>query len=336
MTRAAAALAAAALPLVTACGGVAKAPAATSGVPRAGTVVGTLRLSARKESALLAARPGQLYAVVTTGSKAQFTVVREAGGAVTRKHVAFDLSNYLANVSAGPDGVYAGTAVIRRFSDVPDQLLRIDLQTLRVAARASFGASVSTVAQGGSLWAAIGDGRIVRLDPRTLKILRSQQVLTTTGGTLLAPAVGAGSLWVLAGEAPKLELVRLDAATLAIRSRTALAAQGVPAGSVHGVVARGTSVYLVGSEVAKIRADGSVAWKSGAAGGLEAGAVDGSALVGLAEGSPALVQLDARGRVVRRTALRDASAQLAVSGSDAWFVGNGGRGEGIVHVRLAR
>ena len=56
----------------------------------------------------------------------------------------------------------------------------------------------------------------------------------------------------------------------------------------------------------------------------------------IAGGTPALVRLDARGRVVRRTALHDASAQLAVSGRDAWFVGNGGHGDGIVHVRLAR
>lgn len=338
--RAAAALAAAALPLGPACGGVAKAPAAPPRQQQAGTVVGTLRLSAQQQSALLAARPGQLYAVVTSGRTSQFTVVREDGGTVTRRRVAFDLSNFLATVSAGRDGVYAGTAVIRRFRDVPDELLRIDPRTLRVVARASFPARVGTVEQGGSMWAAIGDGRIARLDPRTLKILRSQQVLSTpavgAGGTLSTPAVGAGSLWVLAGNAPKLELVRIDPATLAIRSRTALAGQGVPAGAVHAVVARGRSVYLVGSEVAAVRADGTVAWRSDAAPGLEAGDVAGSTLVGLVGGPPALVRLDARGRVVRRTALRDASGQLAVSGRDAWFVGDGGRGEGIVHVRLAR
>ena len=344
MTRAtrsaAVALAAAALPVVAACGDTATAPAAALRLPRAGIVVGTLRLSARRESALLAARPGRLYAIVTSGRTSQFTVVRDAGGAVTRTRVAFSLSNFLTHVSAGPDGFYAGTAVIRRFRDVPDELLRIDPRTLHVAARASFGASVRTVEQGGSVWAAIGDGRVVRLDPRTLKILGSQHVLSTAavaaGGSLSVPAVGAGSLWVLAGQAPNLELVRIDPATLAIRSRTALAAQGVPAGAVHAVVARGKSVYLIGSGVVAVRADGAVARKSDTAPELEAAEVDGSTLVGIAGGTPALVRLDARGRVVRRTALHDASAQLAVSGRDAWFVGNGGHGDGIVHVRLAR
>jgi hypothetical protein len=289
---------------------------------------------------LLAARLGQLYAVVTSGRTSQFTVLHEDGSAVTRRRVAFGLSNYLASVSAGRDGVYAGTAVIRRLRDVPDELLRIGPRTLRVVSRASFPATVSTVEQGGSMWATIGDGRVARLDPRTLKTLRSQQVLSPAevgaGGALSTPTVGAGSLWVLAGEAPKLELVRIDPATLAIQSRTALAAQGLPAGAVHAVVARGKSVYIVGSEVAAVRADGTVAWTSGAVPGLEAAEVAGSTLVGLVGGPPALVRLDARGRVVRRTALRDASAQLAVSGRDAWFVGDGGRGEGIVHVRLAR
>jgi hypothetical protein len=279
--------------------------------------------------------------VTTAGRDSQFTALREAGGKVTRTRIAFPLSSFLSSVSAGPDGLYVGSAVIRRFEDVPDRLLRIDPRTLRVVAHASFGARISTVEQARSMWAALGDGRIVRLDPRTLKVLRAQQVLTATeaaaaGGGLSAPAVGAGSLWVLAGGGPKLELVRLDPATLAIRSRTPLAAQGVLPGSVHAVVAHGKSVYLVGSEVVGIRADGAVTWTSTAAPELDAAEVDGSTLVGLAGARPALVRLDVHGHVARRTSLRDVSAQLAVSGRDAWFVGNGGRGDGIVHVRLNR
>jgi hypothetical protein len=301
-------------------------------------VVGTLRLSPARETALLAARPGRLYAIVTAGRAPQFTVMRIAGSAVTKKRVAFGLASYLGNVTTGPDGLYAGTAVIHRFRNVPDQLLRIDLQTLRVATRASFPASVRTVEQGRSLWAAIGDGRVVRLDPRTLKVVRSQRVLPASaiasGEGLSAPALGAGSLWVLAGSSVNLELVRIDPATLAIRSRTALADHGVRAGAVHAVVAQGKSVYLIGAQVAAIRADGTVAWTSDTL--IEAAAVKASTLVGLVSAPAALVRFDVHGRVVARTALRDASAQLAVSGRDAWFVGNAGRGDGIVHVRLAR
>jgi hypothetical protein len=335
--RAAVAVSAASIP-VAAAGACAAAPAALR-LPQAGRLVGTLHLSPR-QSALLASHAGRLYATVTSGRTSQFTVVRETGGAVTRRRVVFRLSKYLANVSAGPDGVYAGTAVIRRFRHVPDELLRIDPRTLRVVARARFGASVSTVEQGRSLWAAIGDGRVARLDPRSLRVLRSQRVLpaaaVASGEALSAPAVGAGSLWVLAGSAPRLELVRIDPSTLAIRSRTALAAHGVPAGAVHAVIAEGTRVYLVGSVIVRVRANGTVAATSGSVPGLETAQVDGATLVGLLGARPALVRLGSRGRVIRRTALRDASAELVVSGRNAWFLGDGGRGNGIVHVRLAR
>jgi len=312
--------------------------AAAQPVPRAGTLVGTLRLSPR-ESALLAARGGRLYAVVTTGRALHFTIMRAADGAVTRTRVPFALSNYLANVSAGPDGIYAGTAVIHRLRDVPDELVRIDPRTLRVVARASFGASIGTIELGRSMWAALGDGRVARLDPRSLRVLRSQRVLPTAavsaGSRLSTPTVGAGSLWVLAGSTPRLELVRIEPSTLAIRSRTPLATHGIRAGTVHSVVARGSSVYLVGSVVVRVGANGRLG-RPAAVPGLETAQVDGSTLVGLLGARPALVRLDSRGHVVRRTALRDASAQLTLSGRDAWFLGNGGRGNGIVHARLGR
>lgn len=47
-----------------------------------------------------------------------------------------------------------------------------------------------------------------------------------------------------------------------------------------------------------------------------------------------LVLLDARGRIRAKTALPSGGGQLTVSGDDAWFVGNVGHGNGIVHVRL--
>jgi hypothetical protein len=172
-----------------------------------------------------------------------------------------------------------------------------------------------------------------------LLLLRAQRVLSnavvSAGGTLSAPAVGAGSLWVLAGSAPRLELVRIEPSTLAIRSRTPLAAHGIHPGTVHDVVARGSNVYLVGSVVVRVRANGGLGRPS-AVTGLEAAQVGGSTVVGLLGAPPALVRLDSRGRIVRRTALRDSSGMLAVGGRDAWFLGNGGRGSGIVHARLAR
>jgi hypothetical protein len=44
--------------------------------------------------------------------------------------------------------------------------------------------------------------------------------------------------------------------------------------------------------------------------------------------------LEAQGRVTASTSVRDLSGKLTVSGEDAWFLGEAGAGNGIVHVRL--
>jgi hypothetical protein len=58
-------------------------------------------------------------------------------------------------------------------------------------------------------------------------------------------------------------------------------------------------------------------------------------LVGLTAETPALVLLDRDGRILARTTFADAGADLAVSGQDAWFLGDAGQGNGIVHVHVA-
>jgi hypothetical protein len=68
---------------------------------------------------------------------------------------------------------------------------------------------------------------------------------------------------------------------------------------------------------------------------LDAAAVYGKGLVGLNDGKLALELLDAQGRVTASTSLRDLGGEIAVSGDNAWFLGNAGGGNGIVHVRLA-
>jgi hypothetical protein len=47
------------------------------------------------------------------------------------------------------------------------------------------------------------------------------------------------------------------------------------------------------------------------------------------------VLLDADGRILAKTALADAGTEIAVSGQDAWFLGDAGLGNGIVHARVA-
>src|SRR3984893_13248357 len=95
-------------------------------LPQAGRVVGTLRFSVH-ETELLTARDGSLFALVFRETSHRVDVVRwGSAGDVTRRRMSFRLSYYLSDMSAGPYGVYVGTAVIRRFTNAPDRLLRID------------------------------------------------------------------------------------------------------------------------------------------------------------------------------------------------------------------
>jgi hypothetical protein len=313
------------------------------GLPQVGTTEGTVRVSVR-DTVLFAARGRSLFALlVPPGRATSVTVMRvEHTDAATRKRVSFNLpgGGYLADVSAGPDGIYAGTAVIRRFTEAPDELVRIDPRTLTIEARASFPASVATVEQGSRLWAAIGDGRVVRLDPRTLAIEASRRVLAAAAAasgavSLSKPAVGLGSVWVLAGNATDLELVRLDTTSLAIRSRTRVPTGGRLAQALNHVSADSSHIYLVGDAVATVGADGKLRGRPVLVGGLANAAIHGTGLLGLTAERPALVLLDRDGRIRARTTFADAGAELAVSGQDAWFLGDAGRGNGIVHVQVA-
>lgn len=179
----------------------------TGGVlPQAGSVVGTLPLSPQ-ETVQFATRQGTLFVlVIEPGQAHSISIFRldHEGTTNTRKRVQFPLPAYLSDISAGPDGIYAGTAVVRRFTNARDELIRIDPRTLTVRARAFFPSSVATVAHGRWVWAALGDGRVLRLDPRTLSVDASQRILSPAAAAnfvalLSRPAFGLGSLWVLAG-----------------------------------------------------------------------------------------------------------------------------------------
>ena len=261
----------------------------------------------------------------------------------------------IADVSDGPDGLYLGTAVLHRFfPNVPDEILRIDPTTLAIVAKAKFPARVSAVEQGQQLWAAIDDGRVLRLDPRTLSIRTSRRVvpepspLTEPLVAVSTPAIGAGSLWVLtADEHERLDLVRMDPTSLAVRSRTFVSGKSgpIPWQSIQEVAAGSGSVYLWGDEIVPVELHGAVVGRpiseadlavesrSTSRPELESLAVDGSTLVALVTpfgGPSTLVELDSQGRLLAKSTLSGTAGELAVSGRDAWF----GEGEVLVHARL--
>lgn len=246
---------------------------------------------------------------------------------VASRQVPFELGYYLMEVSAGADGVYAGTTVVRAVHLCPDELVRIDRETLQIVARASFPASVVAIEWGQGAWASIGDGRVVRLDPVTLTLRASEQVLPhgqtlSRGGSswLSIPAVGLGSVWVVAWTpSAGFELLRLDPSTLSVLSKTRLATP-VGAGPPM-VIADSDHVYLVWrGTLVRVGRNGELIGRPIPVRGLTEAQIYGSGLVGLTRGlQPSLVLLNRGGRIVARSDLPTAGVRLSVSGSDAWF-----------------
>jgi uncharacterized protein DUF4232 len=311
-------------------------PARTGSLPSAGTVLDTIRIPVR-DTTLYTARGNTLFLITFPEQHATaITVERVDPTSARSRRLPFALAFYLMDLSTGAKGVYAGTSVIKRFTSVPDVLLRIDPATLQVRARASFPARIAALEAGDRMWASIGDGRVVRLDPTTLRVLATRRLLSASSAAmqglgLSRPALGLGSLWVLAGGGTHTDLVRIDPTTLAVRSRTR-----IPLGKpITHVIGDGTHVYLVDPGIISVNARGRLGHLNPDA-NLDAAAVDGNSLVGLNDAKLALELLDAQGHVTASTSLRDLGGEIAVSGANAWFLGNAGDGNGIVHVRLAR
>ena len=318
-----------ALALLVATGALCGSAAAATGV------VGTLRVSVH-ETPIFAARGSTLFAfVLPENFSPRVTLDRwNPDGSVSTRQVPVP---FLEDVATGPHGVYAGTAVEHRLVTAPDVLVRVDPATLSLRARASFPHRVIPAAGGDRLWASIADGRVVRLDPRTLRVLASRQVMRLdstdpSSGYVSRPVLGLGSLWVVAGDKLDEELVRLDPATLVVRAKTRLA----PASGVNRVIADARHVYLEGTGLIRVRADGSLDGRVPHTGSLATAELLGDTIVGVTNPVPTtqLILLDDSGRVRARIPLRDAGEMLAVSRSNAWINGDGGAGNGIVHLRL--
>jgi hypothetical protein len=302
-------------------------------------VVGTLRVSVHA-TPVFASRGSTLFAfIIPESDSSHVTLDRwNPDGSVTSRQISPRSGSFLDDVAAGPDGVYAGTAVPHRISNAEDELVRVDPATLAVTTQATFPARVIPSARGRRLWASVADGRVLRLDPRTLRVLASRRVVRLdptdpSSGWVSKPVLGLGSLWVLAGDRQDGELVRLDPSTLAVRSRTRLPART----GADRVIADARHVYLEGAGLIRVGANGVLAGRVPHTGTLATAELAGDTIVGVTDPVPTteLSLLDATGRIRSRTPLRDAGATLAVSGSDAWIDGDAGAGEGIVHVRLA-
>src|ERR671934_112564 len=81
-------------------------------------------------------------------------LIKEARRRARRRRAGYAAAGLLA-VGATIGLFAAGNEVIKRLTKAPDELVRIDARTLTIRARASFPASVATVAHGRQLWAAL-------------------------------------------------------------------------------------------------------------------------------------------------------------------------------------
>lgn len=311
-------------------------------LPQTATIVGTLRLPVA-DGILFEASGPTLYVVASSKQRPSVITVERvsASGSVTKEPGGIKLSKFLSSIAIGREGLYVATSLPARFFDQPDEVVRINPGTLHIVKRAFFSGPLALAADGRWLLASTGDGRVLRLDPRTLRLQASKLVLTNGGkppdyATLSRPAVGLGSVWVVAlHDRSQRELVRMDPSTLAIRSRTQIPTSGRLSEALRSVVGSTSHVYLVGDGVAEVNEGGHFVRSAVSVPGLEAAAIYGNHLIGVIEAqSASLVSISAAGQILARTSTHHAGAPIIVGGHEVWLLGDIGQGNGIVHLRL--
>ncbi|TML01906.1 MAG: hypothetical protein E6G40_01760 [Actinobacteria bacterium] len=287
-------------------------------LPSAGEVVGTIHFDAT----ILAAADGKLFAIRQDTEKA-YTMARiERDGSMTTVRIRDNRSRYIGRIAATSEAVYLGTEVIHRFTNDKDELIRIDANTLKPTAKITLDDNVlGIVASPDSVWVALSD-RVLRLDPVTLAT-RSTFMVPGIAPAPIGPgsvgslALGWGGLWVVAGNAARSTLYRLDPNSLSALGRA----------SVPGLPDQGFIVSADDQAVWMVYSSGvrKVDPQSGAIRRLipiqEVTTADarGTGLVAML-GQSSIAQIDSDGRVVALTEnLGDIGGSMAVDGQDVWI-----------------
>ena len=118
---------------------------------------------------------------------------------------------------------------------VPDhdgrRLLRFDLESHAVRKTRDLGMPAISVGFGfGSVWLVVADGRLLRIDPRTLRVTRSIPDATRAiEGSEPKLAFDRGSVWI--STPAESTVARIDAVRGTIRKRTLFGATGISAGA---------------------------------------------------------------------------------------------------------
>ncbi len=316
---------AAATPTVTATSSASSPTPAASSAPSASPALArsvSLDHTYDVELDLMAAAGGRLFGVGGTESGSTTIVRIDPDGTITRRPLSDPLASYYAVLDAQGSSLYLGTRVIERFSDAPDELLRIDPATLEVVGRTTIPGNVmSLVADGTDLWVGLPD-RVLRLDPVSLDVRASRRIPDAdpppAGDVALSSlAPGPGGLLATAGGGSSQTLYRFEPVTLAVLGHTDV--PNPQAGA--SVVADGESAWLAGEGwVQPVGPSGQLGARTSMP-GLQGVAAQGSGLLLLVDRGSAgsdLLQLDAAGAVVGSSPVGDTGARIALDGRNVW------------------
>jgi hypothetical protein len=302
-------------------------------LPSAGRVLETIPF----DSSLIAAADGKVFAVGSVMDKA-FTLAHTFRmgplTALTTERVRDNLSRYIGRIAATSQAVYVGTDVIHRFTNAKDELIRIDANTLKLTAKITLNDNVlGIVASQDSVWVALSD-RVLRLDPVTLATRATFMVpgiapAPIGPGSVASLTLGRGGLWVVAGDAARATLYRMDPQSMTVLGHAKI--PGLP-GQGFFVTATDQAVWMVhDSGIRKVDPERGSIGRLIPIQELTTAVARGNGLVALL-GQASIAQIDGAGRMVALTEdIGEVGGFIAVDGRDVWTTGN----SGILHFVLA-
>jgi hypothetical protein len=232
-----------------------------------------------------------------------------------------EIADYFHSLAVGPTGVYASTAVITKFSRIPDEVLRIDPQSLRVTARRQLATAFGVTVAGPDVFLRSAL-EIQRVDPSTLvtvaSVERRSPLNPPMGGIgYWAMTVGGGRLWAAYGDAVHSDITTFDPTTL----RRLSGVWPVPPGQGLALVGTPAGAWLAGVGTARLLLPSGGTGPSASVPQLPSGAVaDGDDLLVLGDGTAATlldVHTDGSSRPLPNPHAE--CGQLVTDGTTAWM-----------------
>jgi streptogramin lyase len=159
-----------------------------------------------------------------------FWVVSPDSGIVVRVSVATKAARRF-HIGKDPYDVAIGAGALW----VPDhdgrRLLRFDLDSHALRATRDLGLPAISVGYGfGSVWLVVADGRLLRIDPRTLRVTRSiPEAARAIEGSEPKLAFDRSSVWI--SSPADSTVARIDPMRGTVRTRTVIGATGISAGA---------------------------------------------------------------------------------------------------------